>query len=176
MLYQIGQIIVMRILTSENTPYELDFVPEEIDDIRYCVLDYNDKNNPDYYFMPLVFLEIFNSPAAVLQIGNNIVKMPIDWNVIICDSEIGDPEIMPITSLNDRGFTAFTFNPINGYMPDYQNIEIINVYNEVKWHFPRLKQGHILTVPLNDIPGSPCAFFVKDMTKIPEILDISHLW
>lgn len=166
----------MKILTSDNETYELDFVPDEIDDIRYCVLDYSDKNNPDYFFMPLVFLEIFNAPAAVLQIGNSTFKMPIDWSLIICDAEIGEPEIIPITSLNDRGFTAFTLNPISSYMPSYQTVEIVNVYNEVKWHFPKLKQGHILAVPLEDTPKSKCAFFVKETAKIPDILDISQLW
>jgi hypothetical protein len=163
-------------LTSDNTSYELDFVPEEIDDIRYCVLDYTDKNNPDYYFVPLVFLEIFNAPAAVLQVGDYSFKMPIDWSLIICDREVGEPEIIPITSLNDRGFTAFTLNPITSFMPNYRSVEITNVYNEVKWHFPKLKQGHILAVPLSNAPNSECAFFVKETTKIPDTLDISELW
>jgi len=151
-------------------------VPEEIDDIRYCVLDYSDKTNADYYFMPLVFLEIFNAPAAVLRIGNHTFKMPIDWSLVICDSEIGEPEVIPITSLNDRGFTAFTINPISSYMPSYQPIEIVNVYNEVKWHFPKLKQGHLLAVPLGDDDKSECAFFVKETSKIPDVMDIAQLW
>jgi len=166
----------LKILTSENQTYELDFVPDEIDDIRYCVLDYSDKQNPDYYFMPLVFLEIFNAPAAVLQVGDYTFKMPIDWSLIICDSEIGEPEVIPITSLNDRGFSAFTINPISSYMPSYQTIEIVNVYSEVKWHFPKLKQGHLLAVPMGDQDGSNCAFFVKETSKVPDVLDISELW
>jgi hypothetical protein len=166
----------LRILTSDNTSYELDFVPDEIDDIRYCVLDYSDKQNPDYFFMPLVFLEIFNAPAAVLQIGNHQFKMPIDWSLIISDAELGDPEVVPITSLNDRGFNAFTLNPISSYMPEYQPVEIVNVYNEVKWHFPKLKQGHLLGVPLSDEPGAKCVFFAKETNKIPDVLDITQLW
>jgi hypothetical protein len=166
----------MKILTSDNTTYDLDFVPEEIDDIRYCVLDYSDKNNPDYFFMPLVFLEIFNAPAAVLKIGNSTFKVPIDWSIVICDSEVGEPEVIPITALNDRGFSAFTLNPISSYMPSYHLIEIVNIYQEVKWHFPKLKQGHLLAVPLEDTPESVCAFFVKETSKIPDVLDISELW
>jgi len=166
----------LRVLTSDNTTYELDFVPEEIDDIRYCVLDYSDKHNPDYFFMPLVFLEIFNAPAAVIQIGNHVFKVPIDWSLIICDRDVGEPEVVPITSLNDRGFSAFTLNPINSFMPSYQPIEIINIYSEVKWHFPKLKQGHLLAVPLDDKPGSNCAFFVKETSKVPDVLDINALW
>lgn len=166
----------MRLLTSDNTSYELDYVPEEIDDIRYCILDYSNKQTPDYFFMPLVFLEIFNAPAAVLRIGNNVFKMPIDWSLIICDSQIGEPEVIPITALNDRGFTAFTINPISSYMPSYEPVEIVNVYSEVKWYFPKLKHGHLLAVPLTDEPGSACAFFVKETSKVPDVMNIEDLW
>ena len=166
----------MKILTVENQSYDLDYVPEEIDDIRYCVLDYSNKNEADYFFVPLVFLEIFNAPAAVLKIGNNMVKMPLDWSLIICEPDVGEPEVVPITSLNDRGFHAFTFNPITGFLPKFQEVEITNVFQEVKWHFPKLKYGHLLAVPLDDKEGSQCAFFVKETSKIPDALDTYHLW
>ena len=166
----------MKILTVDNQSYELDFVPEEIEDIRYSVLDYSNKNDADYFFVPLVFLEIFNAPAAVLRIGNHMVKMPLDWRLIICEPDVGDPEVVPITSLNDRGFHAFTFNPITGFLPQFQNVEITNVFQEVKWTFPKLKFGHFLAVPLGDEEGSNCAFFVKETSKVPDILDTYHLW
>lgn len=166
----------MRILLNDNTTYDLDFVPDEIDDLRYCVLDYTDRQNPDYFFMPLVFLEIFNAPAAVLRIGDSTFKMPIDWSLIISDTDAGDPEVIPITSLRPKCFKAFTLNPISGYMPKYQDIEIINIYNDVKWYAPKLKQGHILGVPLHEHDQSECAYFVKETNKIPDVLDISQLW
>lgn len=166
----------MKILTVENQSFELDFVPEEIEDIRYGVLDYSNKNDADYFFVPLVFLEIFNAPAAVLRIGNHMVKMPLDWSLIICEPEVGEPEVVPITSLNDRGFNAFTFNPITGFLPKFQNVEIVNVFQEVKWHFPKLKFGHFLAVPLSDEEGSECAYFVKETSKVPDVLDTYHLW
>jgi hypothetical protein len=166
----------MKILTVENQSYELDFVPEEIEDVRYGVLDYSNKNDADYFFVPLVFLEIFNAPAAVLRIGNHMVKMPLDWSLIICEPDVGEPEVVPITSLNDRGFHAFTFNPITGFLPQFQNVEITNVFQEVKWHFPKLKFGHFLAVPLGDEEGSNCAFFVKETSKVPDILDTYYLW
>jgi len=166
----------MKILTVDNKSYELDYVPEETDDIRYCVLDYSNKNEADYFFVPLVFLEIFNAPAAVLKIGNSMVKMPLDWSLIICEPDVGEPEVVPITSLNDRGFHAFTFNPITGFLPKFQEVEITNVFQEVKWHFPKLKYGHLLAVPLDENDESNCAFFVKETSKIPDVLDTYHLW
>ena len=166
----------MKVLTVENQTYELDFVPDEIDDIRYCVLDYSNKHDADYFFVPLVFLEIFNAPAAILKIGQHTIKMPLDWSLIICEPEVGEPEVVPITGLNDRGFHAFTFNPISGFLPKFQPVEITNVYNDVKWHFPKLKYGHLLAVPLSNEEGSECAYFVKETSKVPDVLDTYHLW
>jgi hypothetical protein len=166
----------MKILTNENQPYELDYVPDEIDDIRYGVLDYSDKHNVDYFFVPLVFLEEFNAPAAVLQVGEFETKIPLDWSLIIIDPQVGEPEIIPVTSLNDRGFHAFTLNPISSYLPRFREVEVTNVYQEVKWFFPKLKYGHILAVPLTDKEGSDCMYIVKDTNKVPDLLDVKQLW
>ena len=166
----------MKLLLSTNETYDIDYIPTEIDDIRYCVLDYTDRHNPDYFFIPLMFLEIFNAPGAVLQIGESIVKIPIDWHVIICDDEGGDPEVIRISSLNDRGFKAFCLNPISGTIPEYHPIDIIDIIKDLKWNFPKLKNGHLLTVPHDNSPEPLCSFFVKDTTKIPDVMDISQLW
>lgn len=166
----------MKILTVENECYDLEYVPEEIEDIRYCVLDYSDKDNADYIFVPLVFLESFSCPAAVLKIGKNTVRVPLDWNLVVCDPMVGDPEILPITSLNDRGFKGFVFNPITGFMPEFIEVEIVNIYQEVKWYFPKLKYGHILAVPLEEKKNPKCVYFVKETAKLPDILSTDDLW
>jgi len=165
----------MKILTIENQSYDLDHIPEQIDDFRYCVLDYTNPANADYIFVPLVFLESFNSPAITLTIGGNKLMMPVDWSMIIADANMGDPEIMPLTSINDRGFTAFTMNPISGYMVDYLDVELTGVFQDMKWYFPKLKYGHILAVPIEDGEKPRCAYFVKDANKVPEVLDINKL-
>ena len=166
----------MKILTVENQSYDLDYVPEEIEDIRYCVLDYSDKDNADYIFVPLVFLESFSSPAAVLKIGKNLVSVPLDWSLVVCDPMVGDPEVLPITSLNDRGFKSFVFNPISGFLPAFVEVEIVNIYQDMKWYFPKLKYGHILAVPLSESKKPDCVFFVKETNKIPDILKTEDLW
>ena len=166
----------MNILTVENDVYNLDSVPDEIDDLRYCVLDVNDPEYYDYFWHPLVFLESFNAPAAILKIGNKQIKIPLDWSLVTCDPMIGEPEVLPVTSLNDRGFKAFVFNPITGFLPAFEEIEIVNIYQEVKWYFPKLKFGHILAVPLEDGNDSKCVYFVKETNKIPDVLSTDDLW
>ena len=81
----------MQILTLENTTYLLNKVPDEVDeDMRFSVLDNSDPKNPDFFFVPLIYLESFSSPSAVLEIlpGNTQgdvggkIQMPLDWHFV----------------------------------------------------------------------------------------------
>ena len=61
-------------------------------------------------------------------------------------------------------------------MPKFLPISIENIFAEAKWFFPKLKPGHILTVPLQSGSKPTCAYFVKETNKIPEVIDISQIW
>ena len=166
----------MRILTLDNCSYDLDTLPDEVDDMRFAIFDNSDPTNPDYFYIPLIFLESFNSPALVLQIGSNVVKMPMDWRILIGEPDAGDLEVIPLTSINDRGFKAFQFNPLSGFRPNFQPIEIVDVYNDVTWYTPKLKNGQMLAVPLTDDPEPECVYFVKDISRNCEIVDYNRAW
>ena len=99
----------MNILTLDDKSYNLENLPETLDDdIRFCVLDNSDPKNPDFFFIPLIFLESFSAPAMVLEIGGQELTMPVDWSMAVGCSESGnDLEILPLTSLNDRGLKHF---------------------------------------------------------------------
>lgn len=167
----------MRLLTLENTSYELNEIPEEVDDIRFCVLDNSDPKEPDYFFIPLIFLESFNSPALVLKIGNSIIKMPIDWQLLIGEPDLGDLEVVPLTSINDRGFSAFAFNPMSSFKPEFFPVEVVDIYQDVKWYFPKLKSGQMLAVPLETSNDKPlCVYFVKDISRQSEVVNYTKAW
>lgn len=158
----------MKILTVENMPYDLDTVPEEIEDLRYCALDASDSDAVDFFFLPLVFLESFYAPAICLDIGPYKVQMPMDWSILLCDEDFGGVETIPLASLNNRGFKALAMNPLDNKIPDSEPITITNIYQDVKWFFPKLKHGHLLAVPLEDKPVPKCAYFVKELNKVQE--------
>ena len=126
----------MQILTLENKLFSLNNLAVEVDEnTRFAVLDNSDPKNPDFFFVPLIFLESFNSPAIVLKIGDKEISMPIDWSIAVGDSSSNiDAEILPLTSLNDRGFDAIMFNPISSFKIDYRPIEIVNFYNSLSRH------------------------------------------
>lgn len=166
----------MRILTLDNVAYEMDEIPDQVEDLRFCVFDNSDPKDPDYYYIPLIFLESFNSPALVLKIGNNTVKMPVDWQLLIGEPDLGDLEVVPLTSINDRGFSVFCFNPRSSFRPEFMQVEIIDIYQDVKWYFPKLKPGQMLAVPLNNGEEPLCAYFVKDISRQSEVVNYTKAW
>jgi len=166
----------MKILTLDNQAYDLDHLPEEVDDMRFAILDNSDPANPDYHYIPLIFLESFNTPALVLRIGNSTVRMPVDWQVLIGEPDLGDLEVLPLTSINDRGFKVFQFNPMSSFRPSFLNIEIVDVYHDVVWYAPKLRNGQMLAVPLSNDHKPECVYFVKDISRNCEIVDYRKAW
>jgi hypothetical protein len=164
----------MKILTLENKAYNLEVLPEEIDDLRFAILDNSNPQNVDYHYIPLIFLESFNSPALVLRIDDQVIKMPLDWQILIGEPDLGDLETLPLTSVNDRGFKAYQFNPISGFRPSFLDIEILDIYNDVTWYAPRLRNGQFLCVPINDEVKPRCIYFVKEISRNCEIIDFSQ--
>ena len=158
----------MQLLTLDNKAYLLDRVPDHVEeDMRFAVLDNSDTNNPDFFFIPLIYLESFSAPSAVLQIGNHKIQMPLDWHILLGDPECGDLEIVPLTSLNDRLFHAFCFNPVSDSMP---------AYNEVEWFFPRTKSNQLISVPIVSNDNPPCAYFIKEINRNTDTILLDNLF
>ena len=100
----------------------------------------------------------------------------MDWQILIGEHDLGDLESLPLTSLNDRGFKAFIFNPLSSYSPTYAEIEIVDVYNEVTWYSPKLKNGQFLCVPIDDTPEPRCVYFIRDVSRNCEVVDYNKAW
>jgi hypothetical protein len=167
----------MQILTLDNKTFSLNNLPEEVDEnTRFAVLDNSNPNEPDFFFMPLIFLESFNAPAMVLRIGDDEIAMPIDWSIAVGDSSAAtDIEILPLTSLNDRGFEALCFNPLSSFRVEFKKIEIVNFYNDVKWYFPKMKNGQLLASPIQFGSKPDCVYFVKEISRQSEIIQLDKI-
>ena len=166
----------MRILTLDNQCYEMNELPNEIDELRFSILDNSNPEDVDYYFIPLIFLESFTAPSAVLKIGDHQLQIPLDWQVLIGDPEIGDLEIVPVSSISERGIKAFCSNPISTFKPEFNDVNIVDIYSDVKWYFPKLKTGQLLSVPLHNGPQPMCAYFAKEISRAQSIVDVSDVW
>ena len=166
----------MRILTLDDKYYNLETLPDEIDDLRFAILDNSNPSNVDYYYIPLIFVESFNSAALVLRIGDKTIKMPLDWQLLIGEHEHGDLETLPLSSLYDRGFNAFQFNPLSSFSPSFLPVEIVDIYHDVTWYAPRLRNGQFLCVPIDDGPEPRCVYFVKEISRNCEIVDYNQVF
>ena len=167
----------MKILTVENTPYDLDKMPHTVsDDMAFSVLDNSNPKEPDFFFLPLIYIESFNAPAIVLDIGGKEITMPLDWSIAVGDNEDSNTvEVVPLTSIADRGFSAFIFNPLTGFKADFFEVNVINFYNDVKWYFPKIKNNQLLSIPLTNTKKPDCAFFVKDISRQCESIEYTSL-
>jgi len=167
----------LQILTLDNTCLNLNTLPDELeDDIRFSILDNSNILEPDFFFLPLIMVESFNSPAMELEIGTKKILMPLDWHILVGDPSAGnDLEILPLTSINDRGFEAFVFNPLSSYTHKFLNITITNIYNDIKWYFPKTKNAQLITTPIENTPEPRCAFFIKEINRQSETLQLHNL-
>jgi len=168
----------MRILTVDNKTFLLSRMPNQItEDVSFSVLDNSNPKDPDFFFMPLIFIESFSSPAIVLSIGGLEISMPLDWSLAVGDKESGmDLQVIPLTSIADRGFDAFSLNPLSSFRAEFVPIKVINFFNDVKWYFPKIKNNQLITTPLTEGRNPPCVFFVKDISRQCENIDYSLLY
>lgn len=102
--------------------------------------------------------------------------MPLDWCTVVGDPEGPDMEVLPLTSLNDRGFKTFCFNPISSFRPQFYNIDIIDIYQDVKWYFPKMRSGQLLCTPLHSGDKPECVYFVKEVSRQSELIDYTKCW
>lgn len=170
----------MKILTQEEGVYELDEIPNEIEDMHFWTLEYvnNSDEDTDYYLNLLLFLDIFTDMRLDIRIGDFYMSMPKSWSILCADKFVGDAEIIsPIApGFNERNFNAFSFNPESGFKPDYLPVEVTSIMPETKWHMPRLKHGQLLAIPITHEPDGFCIYITNQKNyKVPDVLDISFI-
>lgn len=165
----------MRILSIDNKSLELSTLLDE-NEIRYSILDNTTPSEPDFFFPSLLFLETFTSPAIALKIGDNKITLPIDWCIAVGDSMTSTAiEVLPLSSLNDRGFEALIFNPLSGYRLEFKVVEILDYYNDFTWYFPKMRPGQLLTFPLSANDNPDCIYAVKEVVKQYELIQLDKL-
>ena len=117
----------MQILTVENQGIAINSLQDEIDDdMRFSVFDNSDTENPDFYFVPLVFLESFSAPTAVLQIGTHKIHMPLDWSVAVGDDVgtlevylgeemVGERQLVALENIEEGGLFKRLFDQVQRF-------------------------------------------------------------
>lgn len=165
----------MYILTPDNLSLDTSLIPTITDTLHYCVLDHTETDDVDYKFPPMVFLEEYTKAAVELKIGLYTIQVPSSWSILLGEEDASDLELLAPFEFNGQDFNAFTFNPCAGYMSKFLHIEILNIYQDVKWNVPSLQPAHMLAVPLHAGENPICAFFAENKNKLPDLIDMRDM-
>jgi hypothetical protein len=87
----------------------------------------------DYTLTPLLVLEATTSPSIKLKIQNFEFILPANWNILVTDKETTQLDVVEISELAGKEFTALTYGPdcatiemspiaLIDYFPNKQNV------------------------------------------------------
>lgn len=161
----------MNILTPENYSFDVDQVTDTVPDEMFCVLDLSSVQDADYYFKYILNTVAFNSISVDLQIGTDIIQVPLLWQILLGDEETGMMEMCTVENLlNTKNPHAFVYNPISSLYPKYEPVKVLRVYIlTVKWQIPMVPKKNLLAVPLRTGHKPPCVFLADENEKIPDL-------
>lgn len=188
----------MKLLKNDNTTININLIDEDTgQDVNYCVFEY-EKEDSDYFFIPLLAVEQYYYNSVCLKINDHYIQVPGNLSILVGDPEntnkdIGGLELVNVQVLNDKKFHyhAFVFNPLTESVPKFYPIEIVDIYPNINWTIPSLKNNRILCVSLEDSNqqtylenhghskyhivkkrGPECIFLSKDSTKFSDNLEL----
>lgn len=133
----------MLILDENNQIRDTDVISETC---HYSVLRFKDPKNPDFYFEELPHVEEFTSHTMKMQIGPHTVFVPFHWSILCSDMEY--IQSIPLYEFSGRDFTAFCINPVDGYMPHYMRVRILEIFSPNTWSCPPIHDKDMLVVPV----------------------------
>lgn len=139
----------------------------------YSVLRFRDPKNPDFCFEELTYIEEFSAPTMKIEIGSHTLFVPFHWSILCSDQEY--VQTIPLYEFAGRAFTAFCINPIDGYLPTYAPIRLIEVFTNTTWSAPPIHDKDMLVVPVgppriaNGVAKGPMCAILS-----PHKLDISR--
>lgn len=162
----------MLVLTPENLPFDMASIVEDAPDELYCALNLSDISDSDYFFYNILNTVTFTAMTAELQIGDMIVQVPINWQILLGDEDTGMMEMSSIEDLLSLTEPhAFVYNPLTSLYPKFLPVSIKQIFTiNIKWQMPMLSRSHLLAVPLQVKHKPLCAFFADENDKFPDFL------
>lgn len=159
----------MKILTPENVPYDMNTIGGYAPDQFYCSLDLSSLEESDYYFHDLMSVISFSSVLVELDIGGNIIEVPLNSQILIGDEDTGMMEMSSIEDLMTiKEPLAYSLNPIKSLYPRYIPVKINRCYQSTptKWQMPSLNRKNLLAVPIENKKNPLCIFLADENERI----------
>lgn len=164
----------MKILTTEDKAIDTDGISDG-KNIHYGVLDFTKTKTPDFFFKPLVFVNVCQDSAAHLTIGGYDVILPFRWNVLVFNGNM--IEYISIEDMTGRLMDVVCLNPISGFRPMPMKARVNGISYDASFSIPNLDRKHLLVTPIEPKEDSPlCILAGETSCRVPENLDVGMIW
>lgn len=135
----------MLMFNEDNDTVRLDSLTQPMLSEYFWVLDLPEL---DFMLTPLLSLEQTTGPALELMIGNYSHIIPTTWNLLICDEDTLQVDVIQVSELAGREMTAFSYGPRISY-PQLPAVTAINYYSAATMISPQLTKQQMLCHPIN---------------------------
>lgn len=144
----------------------------------YCILSFERHRNPDYFWKPLNSVEEFEDAAAQLDVAGHKLVVPFRWSIMTC--ELDTAMFLNIEDCVGKTPDLFSYNPLNGYMPDRLSMRVNNILPSYPFRVPKLDKNSLLVLPLRDAKTSrgaaQCIIVGETANRFLEEFDMALLW
>lgn len=139
----------MEVLVSSNKSFNLNQPSNSLLDEKFCVFDYSDKDDKDFYFKRVSKYFSYRNAVAELKIGNYYLDLPLNWKVLVTNTYDYMCNLVSIEDLLHYPHKTAIFNPYYYCVPKIVNISINNINFKPIEHFvPYLSKKNVLVLPL----------------------------
>lgn len=163
---------MIKLLSNDGEIIDMNKINTNVENF-YCYLDWSDPKDVDFKFNLLDMLIQESWPVAVLEIGNSTIQLPLNWKIAVADRNCEYIEMIEITELRKRPFSAFGFDPLHGFYPEFLPINLVDRYPSVDFLWPFMKNHQLLAYPINN---KSSIFICPPEIKIPDMLDIGKIF
>lgn len=98
----------MLILDEKEKTVVIDSINTPLPSEYFWVLDLAMR---DFTLTPLLVLEEVSCPTLTLEVEGVQLDVPANWNILIYDGTTGDIDIVPVSWVGHKDFTAFAYGP-----------------------------------------------------------------
>lgn len=137
----------MRVLTGPTEIFDLNQSDNCLLDLKYCVYDYSDPDEMDFYMRHITSYSSYKYPTVTLLIdGKYHLEIPANWNIMSYDNVC---ELSSIDEFLHRQCKIPMFNPFYIGIPKLVDVEVIKINPNYVEHFcPRIPKKNILALPV----------------------------
>jgi len=102
----------------------------------------------DYTITPLLTLEEIISPSISLQIAGFNFNLPASWNILVCDKDTSQLDLVECSQLAGKDFNAFIYGQ-NKWKFDSDQIRVTNYNPQYVHTSPSLNKHQMLCHPIS---------------------------